>query len=302
MICVLLSSYNGEKFIREQIDSILAQENVDLHLVIRDDASSDNTRTIIKEYQETHPELIEAIMGENVGFALSFSKLIEYAYNKYPKCDYFAFADQDDVWLKNKLSTAISQIQEVDKNIPATYCSNKLLVDENLKEIRLSWSPTEVQLTKERCLIQSFATGCTMVFNRMAAEIYINRYPNNLKLHDYLMYQQCMFVGKVIYDPNYYILYRQHGGNQIGTPNFINRMKRRLGGHYKEHALEKQNYSFLNAYKDLLSVDDIGLLTSFIFYRKNISTKLSLLFNKKIRYTNFENNFFYFIKVILGGV
>ncbi len=301
-ICILLSSYNGEKYICEQIDSILNQEDVDIHLLIRDDGSTDSTIDFINKYKDKHANIIEVIRGKNLGYARSFSELIKYAYYKYPECKYFAFADQDDVWLKDKLSSAIKKLDKESALLPVTYCSNKLLVDEKLNPIRKSWTSKEVKLSKERCMIQSFATGCTMVFNRVAAEMYINHIPAKLKVHDYLMYQQCMFLGRVIYDSNPYILYRQHGSNQIGAPNFFNRMKRRFGGHYKEHALEKQNYYFLQSYKDLLTVEDIGLLTSFVFYRKNLFTKLSLLFNKKIKYTNFESNFFYIIKILLGTV
>ena len=303
MICVLLSTYNGEKFIKEQIDTILAQINVDLHLVIRDDSSSDSTCDIIEEYITKYPQKIDFIKGKNLGFALSFSELIKYSYEKYPKCEYFAFADQDDVWLKNKLSIAINLLSREATDIPITYCSNKHLVDEKLNFIRYAWTQQEVKLTKERCIIQSFATGCTMVFNKAAAKIYISHLPEQIKVHDYLMYQQCMFLGKVINDHNSYILYRQHSSNQIGSPSFSNRMKRRLKtANYKKHTLEQQNYYFLKSYKDLLTIEDIELLSSFIFYRKNIFTKLSLLFNSKIRYTSLELNIFYFAKILFGGV
>lgn len=301
-ICVLMSTYNGERFIREQIDSIMNQIGVNVHLIVRDDSSSDSTCSIVEEYIAAYPNKIELLRGNNLGFALSFSELINYACTQSTQYTYFAFADQDDVWLENKLFVAVEALEKEISTLPITYCSNTRLVDENLEFIRESWKRREVQLTKERSMIQSYATGCTMVFNRIAAEMYISHIPEQLKVHDYLMYQQCMFLGKVIYDHNSYILYRQHGNNQIGSPGFVSRMRKRLGGHYKKYALEKQNYYFLKAYKELLSVEDIGLLSSFIFYRKNFLTKLSLLFNRRIKYSSFEANFFYALKVILGGV
>lgn len=301
-VCVLMSTYNGERFIREQIDSIMNQVGVDVYLIVRDDSSSDSTCSIVEDYITAYPNRIELLRGNNLGFALSFSELIKYSLKKHPKCNYFAFADQDDVWLENKLLVAVEALEKENSTLPIAYCSNKTLVDENLAYIRTSWKRKEVRLSKERSMIQSFATGCTMVFNRVAAEMYIAHIPEQLKVHDYLMYQQCMFLGKVIYDHNSYILYRQHGTNQIGNPGFKKRMQRRLSGHYKEHALEEQNYFFLKAYKDILSVDDVGLLSLFVFYRRNFLTRLSLLFNNKIKYTTFEANFFYVLKVIIGGV
>lgn len=302
MICVLLSTYNGEKFIGEQLESLKNQQGVDLKILIRDDGSKDNTKEIIKVYQTKNPSLIDFFEEQNIGFANSFSRLIEIALNNYPNAEYFAFCDQDDVWLPNKLKEAIKKIQNESNEIPITYCSNTQLVDSNLKFIGLALKNGEVKLTKERALIQNFATGCTMVFNKKAAEIYISHLPDIIKVHDFLMYQLCMFLGKVIYDENSYIYYRQHGGNQIGKPNFTARMRKRLQGHYKEHNLELQNYYFLKAYKCLLHTDDIGLLSKIVFYRNNFFSKIALICDNKIRYTRFERNIFYIIKIILGCV
>ena len=302
MICVLLSTYNGEKFIGEQLESLKNQQGVDIKILIRDDGSKDNTKGIIKAYQTKNPSLIDFFEEQNIGFANSFSRLIEIALNNYPNAEYFAFCDQDDVWLPNKLKEAIKKIQNESSEIPITYCSNTQLVDSNLKYIGLALKIGEVKLTKERALIQNFATGCTMVFNKKAAEIYISHLPDIIKVHDFLMYQLCMFLGKVIYDENSYIYYRQHGGNQIGKPNFTTRMRKRLQGHYKEHTLELQNYYFLKAYKCLLHTDDIGLLSKIVFYRNNFFSKIALICDNKIRYTRFERNIFYIIKIIMGCV
>lgn len=192
-------------------------------------------------------------------------------------------------------------MQKEDNSIPVTYCSNTTIVDEQLNVIRKCWNPEKVKITKARAMIQSFATGCTMVFNRVAAETYVSHLPKVIKAHDYLMYQLCAFLGKVVWDENSYILYRQHDKNQIGKKDFKNRMKARCSGHYKEHALEYQNRYFLEAFKDLLSIEDISLLSRIVYYRTNIFTRMSLLLSNKIKYTSAESNFFYKIKILLGG-
>lgn len=300
-VLVLMSTYNGEKYLNAQLESLLEQEGVETHLLVRDDGSHDTTLDILKAWKEKYPAWIDIIEGDNVGFAMSFTHLLQSAVSKYSDVEYMAFCDQDDIWLPIKLKVALEKLQKENRAIPVSYCSNTRLVGVNLNFIRLGWKDNEVQLNKERALIQNFATGCTMVFNRKAAEIYVSHLPKVIKVHDFLMYQLCMFLGKVIYDHNSFILYRQHTSNQIGKPNFWGRWKKRLLGHYKDHTLEYQNYYFLLAYKDLLSIDDIGIISQFVFYRRNFFTRLSLLFDQRIKYTNCERNFFYRIKII-GGV
>lgn len=302
MIIVLLSTYNGEAYLAEQLESLLHQKGVTIRILIRDDGSCDSTVEIVKHWQSKYPQIIDFVQGTNVGFAMSFTYLLQIAVRQYPEATYYAFCDQDDVWLPEKLQKAVEQLDVESKDIPVAYCSNTRLVDKNLQFIRMCWGKNEVHLSKERALIQNFATGCTMVFNHKAAEIYVSHQPEVIKVHDFLMYQLCMFLGKVIYDENSYILYRQHGNNQIGRPGFCQRWKRRwTTQNYKKRTLEIQNYRFLKAYKDLLDVDDIGLISQIAFYRKNLWTKLSLIFDYKIKYTNVKDNFFYLLKLIIGG-
>lgn len=301
-ILVLLSTYNGKRFLSAQLDSLLTQEGVELKVLARDDGSSNSTLDLLIAYKEQYPMVFDVLEGENVGFAMSFTRLLQRAVEQYNDADYFAFCDQDDVWMPDKLKAAVDRLKGEDHFIPLTYCSHTTLVDVNLRVIREAWNPRRVVLTKERALIQSFATGCTMLFNGVATETYVTHLPEVIKVHDFLMYQLCMFLGKVIWDEKSHILYRQHGNNQIGKKDFLGRMRKRMEGHYKEHALELQNKRFLEAYKDLLSVEDIGLLSRFVFYRTNWLTRLSLLFDRKVKYTNMEANIFYVFKIIKGGI
>ena len=301
-IVVLLSTYNGERFLCAQLDSLLVQEGVELKVLVRDDGSSDSTWDLLIAYKERYPMVFDVLEGENVGFAMSFTRLLQRAVERYNDADYFAFCDQDDVWMPDKLKAAVDRLKGEDHSIPLVYCSNTTLVDVNLRVIREAWDPRRVALTKERALIQSFATGCTMVFNRVAAETYVTHLPEVIKVHDFLMYQLCMFLGKVVWDEKSYILYRQHGNNQIGKKDFMGRMRKRMEGHYKEHVLELQNRRFLAAYKDLLSEEDVWLISRFVFNRKNWLTRLLLLFDGKIKYNGFESNLFYVLKLLRGGV
>lgn len=301
-VLVLMSTYNGERYLAEQIDSILSQEKVTVTLLIRDDGSTDHTINIIKEYHNFYPDKIFIVCEKNIGFAMSFTKLLQIAHENFFDYPYYAFSDQDDVWLPLKLISAICRLKNESDIIPITYCSNTKLVDSNLIYIKPGRKRKTVRLSKERAIVQNFATGCTMVFNKCALEMYINHLPKKIKVHDFLMYQLCIFIGKVIYDENSYILYRQHANNQIGMPNFWGRWKRRFRKHYKEHTLEFQNYYFLEAYKNLLNIEDVYIISQIVFYRKCIFNRLSLVFNRKIKYTVFERNIFFIIKIILGWV
>lgn len=301
-VLILMSTYNGGPYIEEQLESILNQKGVCVTLFIRDDGSVDATKNIILEYMKKYPNRILFEEGSNVGFAKSFSELLRLAYTKHSNFLYYAFADQDDVWEPMKLCTAISYFREQADDLPVTYCSNTTLVDKDLNFIKYAWGNIDMHITKSRAMVQSFATGCTMVFNRKAVELYVTHIPQKVTRHDFLMYQICAFLGKVIYDKNSYIKYRQHGNNQIGRPGFWGRIKMRMKGRYKEHILEYQNKYFLEAYKDLLSVDDIGLLSRIVFYRRNLGAKLSLLMDNSIRYSSMEANIFFMLKIIFGYV
>lgn len=300
-ICVLLSTYNGVEYIREQLDSILSQVNVDAKILVRDDGSSDGTQLILQEYAMNYPDRISWTQGKNVGFAMSFTYLLQMGITRFPECQHFAFADQDDVWLPNKLAAALFFLDRESEDIPVTYCSNLTLVDANLGYLRKAWNK-EVRITKPRALIQNFATGCTMVFNKKAVEMYIYHLPKVIKVHDFLMYQICVFLGKVIWDKNSYILYRQHGCNQIGVPGYWGRWRKRLEGHYKEHTFELQNYYFLEAFKEVLMEKDVKLMNYFVSYRRSLFSRLSLLFNRQISYDTIEADSFYRLKIIKGTV
>ena len=111
-VLVLLSSYNGEKYIKEQIDSILTQKNITVKLFIRDDGSTDATRNILKEYEKYSNCVV--VFGDNIGAANSFLWLIQNAHSS----GYYAFSDQDDIWDRDKLSSAISIIKSTGSTIP----------------------------------------------------------------------------------------------------------------------------------------------------------------------------------------
>ena len=127
-VAVLMSTYNGEKYLKQQIDSILNQRgDFQLDLLIRDDGSNDNTISILEEYTQTNK--IHYYIGNNLGPAYSFLDLLINSHNY----DFYAFADQDDYWMPNKISVAISNLSNIKG--PALYFANAELVDSNLNSV-----------------------------------------------------------------------------------------------------------------------------------------------------------------------
>lgn len=169
---VVMSTYNGEKYLKEQIDSILSQEGVDVRLYIRDDGSSDRTTDILASYQEHKNVKIEK--GNNLGFAKSFLTALD----ECDEADYYAFSDQDDVWEKDKLSTAIEILEEESQSTPLLYCSALQRVDENLNPLHVQ-SYHGLRINLPSMLTRGRLAGCTFVFN--------NTLRNLVKNADYLI-------------------------------------------------------------------------------------------------------------------
>ena len=212
-ITVLMSTYNGEKYLREQLDSIFLQKNVKLKLLVRDDGSTDNTMQILQEYRQKYSDLEIWTDGKNLKPCKSFFYLIQNA----PETEYYALADQDDIWDCDKLETAIDRLKRYSQEIPALYYSNLRIVDEKDVFYRNSHEMPAICRNKNEYLTDMKATGCTIVYNRALAELIHNRIPDEFTMHDAFLYIIASIFGNVIYDFEPHIDYRQHGDNSIGT-------------------------------------------------------------------------------------
>lgn len=165
-VLVLLSSYNGEKYIEQQIESLLAQIGVDITILIRDDGSSDHTLEIVEKMFKGTKHIF--FKGNNVGPALSFYNLMKLAFEKYNQFEYFAFCDQDDIWHNDKLLTAISTMRNTEENANACkklyFCSSDI-INETSKKIASSSKRYFNNIDYRMCFHRNPALGCTMVFN-----------------------------------------------------------------------------------------------------------------------------------------
>lgn len=213
-VLVLMSSYNGENYIKAQIESIMNQRNIsNLVLRIRDDGSKDNTCKIIEDLQKDYFGRIELIRGNNIGYNASFFELI----NSAEGYDYYSISDQDDVWLPSKLEVAIKALEEKDNSIPLLYASTSYLVYNDLKpygQTRKKGRKFSIYNT----IIQNICPGHTQVFNNaLLSLIKGDLYTSRVYVYDSWITNVAMLFGTIIFNNSSFTFYRQHKGNQLGS-------------------------------------------------------------------------------------
>lgn len=208
-VIVLMSTFNGERFVVEQMRSILNQLPADGRIIVRDDGSSDTTVSRVAQVDDPR---IAVTQGSNVGFARSFLTLL----NDAPRDgEMIMFADQDDVWLPGKVERAWKALS-MQRDRPALYCSAQMLADDRLRPIHITerW-PCEPSFAN--ALAENVVTGCTAALNPAAvALLRAAGVPQRVRFHDWWMYLVVSAFGVVVFDPEPTLLYRQHGANQIG--------------------------------------------------------------------------------------
>lgn len=254
LVAILMGTRNGERFLAEQLDSLETQTYQNWVLYVSDDASTDRTLLILKDYQAKWPAVKMVIRaGPQQGFCVNFLSL---ACDPGIRADYYAFCDQDDVWLSNKLTVAIQNILEnQEKALPYVYCGRTIYVDEKLRKV--GYSPLfTFPRTFRNALIQSIAGGNTMVFNQNVKTLLERVGPVNHISHDWWIYQLITGVGgDVFYSPESHILYRQHKGALIGGNTSIvakfQRIQMVLQGQFR--SWNDTNIAILCSIKPLLS-------------------------------------------------
>lgn len=253
-ILVLMSTYNGEKYLDEQLESILNQNVKNVDILIRDDGSKDNTIKIINKWLVKFPKRIKLEVKENKGVVKSFFELVKLASIDY---DYYFFSDQDDYWNEKKIEKAIEKMKNTHKTKKIGYCSNLKLVDKNLNFMKIKYTKELIPSLKN-CFIENIVTGCTYGANKsLFIEIKkdienIEKYSEKIPMHDYHFYFLTVLYGDLIYDENSYISYRQHGNNVIGMEKnkvkfIMQRIKRVLKRKNNDKRIEylkfiKENY------------------------------------------------------------
>ena len=268
-VAILLATLNGEQFLAEQLDSLQAQTITNWRLYVSDDGSSDGTKDIISRYQALWGEdKIQYRDGPQKGYAQNFLGL---ACDPDIKADYYAFCDQDDVWLPEKLRVAVEHIMRSSTADQVyAYSGRTAYTNEKLKPCGIS--PLFVfPRTFRNALIQSIAGGNTVVFNQATKTLLEKAGMVPAQSHDWWLYQLVTGAGGVMYyDPTPYVMYRQHAGSIVGSnmsmPAKFRRLYSLLTGQYK--IWTDHNIQSLRQAESLLSKSNLEILNLFEVMRK----------------------------------
>ena len=270
-----MSTYNGERFLAEQIDSILSQRDVKVRLLIRDDGSQDRTKEILKEYTKKYNNIIVKY-EENTGWRKSYAKLIADA----PEDEYYAFSDQDDFWFSEKLISAINLIEQYD-GIPCLYRGRSRIADVDLNQTDKIF-PRKGPIGITKSLFQNYCQGCNLVFNRRLRDLYLI-HPIEVSSHDVWLPLIALHTGKIVDDPVPHMLYRVHSSNFSIGKSRLQILKRWMKAFARK---DVYHYNFGEIlylyYHDLLNKDSLKVCKKMAEYRSSLPTKLSLFVDPMI--------------------
>lgn len=291
-VAICMATYNGGKYIAEQIDSIMKQSYTDWILFVRDDGSNDNTLEVIKKIASENKDnmvLIEEKKLEGGSSKKNFATILGWV-NEHYKFKYYMFSDQDDIWLPEKVETAIKTIKRIEKENsgPILVHSDLKVVDADLNLLGTSfWHYRRLNPAKrdiKHLLVQNNITGCTMCWNSDLNRL-LDLTEDAVAMHDWWIALTAACFGKIEYIKEPSILYRQHEGNVVGATkvNSIGFIIKRLCG--SNHVRETLNMSMVQAetfakyYSELLSDEQKKTIIRFAsLKRKNKITKVVTIF------------------------
>ncbi len=287
---VIISTYNGAEYLEEQIASILNQENVDTHITVRDDGSTDSTLDILNAQCKKYPGRISLIKGNNIGYRKSFL----FGLKESESADYYAFSDQDDIWLPNKLSKAVENLNKLNSDIKL-YVSSLKITDRYLNEIGVN--DISNMTNSLRCYFaRPRLAGCTYVFNKSLKDAAIKLFElliddgiNDISFpdHDFVVGAIGFACGEVYIDKDSFILHRRLSSSITGGGNGI---RKRIQTEYKCFFARKKVRSLISEYllssfKEHLRPDVMDFLIATSVYNRSLPGKRKLM-----KYKGFSSN------------
>ncbi|AIQ61206.1 glycosyltransferase family 2 protein [Paenibacillus borealis] len=300
---ILMSTFNGEAYIEEQLQSIFQQTYHNIFILIRDDGSSDNTVPIIQKFMGLYPGKFHLIKGSNVGVIQSFFELLN---STELDASYFCFCDQDDVWMNDKVERSVQYLHSC--HTAGMYCSSTMLADQNLSPIKVWPIPPKKDPDFYNAIVQNIAVGATVAINKAARDIIVSRKINikNLQMHDWWIYICISAFGNVFYDERPTIYYRQHNNNVVGGHRSILHEFRNKWSSFRKHSghklLKKQAIEFNRLYMNLLDDEKKDQLHLFIQERKSIKEKYQFLQKSKLYRNSFLEDLLFKILILIGYV
>lgn len=291
-VAVLLATYNGEKYLREQLDSLLRQIGVKVEILVRDDGSDDDTTIILDEYQ--NQGLIEWYSGEHMGVQKGYLDLLKHA----SKADYYAFCDQDDVWDDDKLLYAVMELEQMPVEKPLIYYCGQRLVDENLN--LLSIHNIDIKRSSYTNFLISNVAGCTAVFNKNLLDAINYATPNFILMHDSWAFKVCLALGGRYYaDSSAHINYRQHGNNVAGLNGGIRGKIQQIKRYINVFEIQKQLQNLVICYGDKMVPEYRELSSLICDYDKSFNNWVKLLLYRGFDFRNRGLNYIVKIKIFM---
>ena len=287
-VAVLMSVYNGTKHLPEQIESIFNQDyEGNITIVVRDDGSTDSTCDYLESVTNRNDRHIILFKEENIGARKSFLRLLKIA----PDAGFYFFSDQDDVWDKGKIKTAVAQMKNADS--PIMYCSNYRLSDGELNVYKEKAIEVPDAFTPLRIIFYNWIPGCCMGFDNAMMRLLKEINLDNVMMHDSMALSFASVCGTVIYDEQPRIIHRIHSDNVVGDghkkikPFSWIKEKFRLLKNKEDYDLSKMAAEFLRVLegKDIKYKDDLILLRD---YKKSRSATRRLLRHKDTKNKAFD--------------
>lgn len=283
MISLVIATYNGSKFLREQLDSIYNQTMLPDEIIVVDDCSKDNTIDILQEYKNKY-NLKYYRNDSNLGVNKTFEKAIALSSG-----DYIAICDQDDVWLPQKIEILYKKIKEIEYDNPACVSSQRINVDSHLKKIKTKILKNDSWGSEATLIHDGVSQGCTMMMNRRLVEM-MKPFPDDSFLYDAYIGMVAASIGVKYNLSNQLMLYRHHESNviaQIRKPNslyckFINYISWRRNCILFPEIRFKHLFIIRNEYKSLLKDDAIIVLDKIDEYcNARLFSKIGIIFSFK---------------------
>ncbi|MBQ3549259.1 MAG: glycosyltransferase [Oscillospiraceae bacterium] len=301
-VAVLLSAYNGENYIEEQIESIFHQKGIEnITLIVRNDGSEDGTREVLKRLQERHADMI-VIDGPNIGLVASFFELLRYAAEG--SYAFYALCDHDDYWLPEKLVSAVNALE--GKEGPWMYGACSMLADE---ELQTSGGCTQRKLREisfYNAAIQNFCPGHNQVLNRALLDILLRHTKESPAIysHDMWITQAAAVTGNIFFDDTPRVLYRQHTRNQLsyglGSIGWIKAHMKRLKKGEGSRITLQLGY-FAECFGDYLDSDQRKEVEAFLALQKSLIKRIRYIFSTKMYRQKRVETLLFKLIYLLGG-
>lgn len=277
MIEILLATYNGEKYLREQLDSLINQTYENIRILIRDDGSIDQTEKIIDEYMKEYPDKVYRVI-DNIKCGSAVSNFMELT--KSATADYIMYCDQDDYWFPEKVEISLKWMKRIEgetgKTCPILVFGDYEQVNEKLEKIECKGFANQIDgyhLELNRLLVQNYVTGCLMMINK-PLYLLMGEYRKEILMHDWWAALIASSMGIIYHFPQKLMYYRQHNDNVVGAVN-VKSWKYRIEKFldkktkYMKNLYERQAACFLNCYFFDLKEDERIQMQNFISISKN---------------------------------